>query len=322
MRVTHISTLALTLAIAGCGGGGGAVALSPLSSAPTAAPTGAPLTAGSATFPLSISIPRGAVPSGSARSPRYVSLGMRALALYDGTTLVYVGNFNQGGSPQFTTVFAKSGPPSATAGTCVAGSGTSTCTLTVTSTIGAHSFDIITYPSAQGVILTSSQRAVLDTGTPPAFTGVIVSEGELTVTLSPGTNAAQTLTLLGVASRVQFTGPAVANVNQTVTLHYQFMDSAAFQIIQPGNYDNGPVTITASPSGIVTMTPISQTAPPAATGDQTFNVTCINENGGTATFTVGTGTAPNTSYASGLTYSSANYSGPTLVAGTLKCSAG
>ena len=310
MRAPHLAALALAASLAGCAGGGGARESMP--PALTVAPaTAAPAPSGSATFPLSISIPRGAAPAGSARSPRYVSAGLQSLALYDGTTLIYVGNFNQAGNPQFATVYASPGSTSVAGGSCTPGSGgtAASCTLTITSTMGAHTFDIITYPVTQS-------------GTPPTFVGVILSEGEFAVTLFVGPNSAQSVTLHGVADNATFTVPA-GNVpfGQMASIGYQIKDSVSMQIIQPGSqqgtYDNGPVTITASPGGIVTMTPVSNAAPPAAAGDQTFSVTCTGSNGGTVTFTAGAQTSPDTSYASNLAYGS-NYAPATIGTATVQ----
>jgi hypothetical protein len=88
--------------------------------------------------------------------------------------------------------------------------------------------------------------------------------------------------------------------------------------VQPGDYDNGPVTIAETDgNNIVTMTPVSQTTPPAATGAQSFTVTC--QNNGTATFTAAAKTKPNTAYASGLTYSATNYPTGAIGTTTLQC---
>ena len=138
---------------------------------------------------------------------------------------------------------------------------------------------------------------MLDTGTPPTFTGLILSEGEFSMTAVGGTNPAQTITLLGVADIAQWFGSQTASFNQTATIGYEIQDARSGQIVLPGStYDNGPVTITASPSGILTFTPISQTTPPATNGSQTFNVTCTSGSGGIVTFTASAGTHPNATY--------------------------
>jgi hypothetical protein len=306
--------LALTFGAAGCGGGGGTVG--PAAPAP-AAPTAAP--ASTATTTLSLSIPNRPGTS-SARTPRYVSLGTRAIAFYDGATLVYVANL-LGTTPAFTTLYSKSGSTTVTPGDCTRGSLAQTCTLTVTTTAGAHTFGITAYADLQGGVTLpgSVQRNVSDVGTPPAFTGLILSEGELAVVLVGGSNPAQTMTLLGVADITQWFGSQTASFNQTATIGYIVQDARSGQIVLPGNYDNGPVTITASPSGILTFTPISQTTPPATNGSQTFDVKCTSGSGGLVTFTASAGTHPNATYASGLTYSSSNYSNGTLSTRTFRC---
>jgi hypothetical protein len=97
------------------------------------------------------------------------------------------------------------------------------------------------------------------------------------------------------------------------------LDAAAFQIVQPGNYDNGPVTITASPAPLASIAPISQNAPPSVTGNQTFSLRCTGENGGQVTITASAQAAPNTTYASGLTYTTSNYAPTTLGTTTFFC---
>lgn len=321
MRAIRLAApLALTLVFGACSGGG--------SSGAPVAPIAGPLVPGSATFSLSVTVPSKLV-TASARSPQYVSPGTAAIAVYDGSTAIYVGNFNAAANPQFTTVFAKTGTTSVTGGTCVPAGSASTCTVTITTTIGAHTFDVITYPVSQGVAAQASGRAPLDIGTLPTFTGVILAEGELTVTLSPGTNTGQTITLLGVADHGNLVGPTLTQrlngngalvgvIGTTYTFTYTITDSANFQIVQPGNYDNGPVTIAETDgNNIVTMTPISQPAPPAAAAAQSFNVVCANN--GTATITAAAQTKPTATYASGLTYSASNYAPATIGTATLQC---
>jgi hypothetical protein len=322
MKTRRLAALVSTLAIAGCGGGGGSTnALAP--AAPpvpvaTAVPTAAPQDR--ATIPMSISIPH-VSPSATARSARYLSPSTGSLAVYDGTTLIYVANLSLDSSTQFTTVFAKSGSTTAAPGSCTFTSSRATCTLTITSTIGAHKFGLIAYPGSQGQQqATALTRTVSDTGTPPTFVGVISSEGEISVTLSPGANPGQTLTMLGVASRVNYAGSSSGAYNTATTYGYRILDSTNSQIVQPGGaYDNGPVTITAAPAGIVTISPNSIATPPASIGDQNFDVTCVNTAGGTVTISFNTRTSPNTAYASGLTYSASNYSGATIATTPFTC---
>jgi hypothetical protein len=249
-----------------------------------------------------------------------------ALAVYDGATLLYAGNIFLGTTPAFMTLYAKSGTTTVTPGDCVRGNLASTCTLTVSTTAGPHTFGLTAYGNLQGgvVLPGSGQRKILDTGTPPTFTGLILSEGELTMTAVGGANPPQTITLLGVADIVQWFGGQTAAFNATATIGYEIQDARSGQIVLPGNaYDNGPVTITASPSGIVTFAPVSQTVPPATSGSQTFDVKCISPNppnAGIVTFTANAGTHPNTMYASGLTYNTNNYSNGTLSSRSFKCS--
>src|SRR5665213_945685 len=108
MRAFHLAVpLAITLALGACtsGGSGSGAPVAPIA-APFVSPTPTPPTV--ATFPLSLVIPTRIV-STAARSPRYVSQGTASFAVYDGTTLLFVGNYNQSANPQITTVFAKTG---------------------------------------------------------------------------------------------------------------------------------------------------------------------------------------------------------------------
>lgn len=309
MQPRHLAALASALALTACAGGGGTSGTAPATPAVPLATT-VPAAPAAATIPMTIAIPRGKSPSGSQRSPKFISPSIGSLAVYDGTTLIYVANVSLDSSPQFTTVYAKSGSTTAAPGTCGFTSSTATCTLTITSTIGPHKFDLIMYPGSQGS----------PTQTPPAFTGVISSEGELSVTLSPGTNPGQTMTLLGVAKKVNYAGVSEAAYNSVTTYGYRILDSTNSQIVQPGSgYDNGPVTITAAPTGIVTIAPNSIGTPPATSGDQNFTVTCVNPAGGTVTISFNTLTSPSTAYASGLTYSTSNYSGATVATAPFTC---
>jgi hypothetical protein len=315
MRTAPLAILALTLALAACGGGGGVAPVS--SPAAPMSPAGPP-----ATMSIAISIANPKTTSAAARTPQYLSDGTMALAIYDGATLLYVGNLFVTPGPAFSTLYAKSGSTTVTPGDCVKGPLRATCTLTVNTTAGPHTFGMTAYGELQGgvVLPGSTQRTVLDTGTPPTFTGLILSEGELSMTAVGGANPAQTITLLGVADITQWFGPQTASFNQTATIGYIVQDARSGQIVLPGDtYDNGPVTITASPSGILTFTPVTQTTPPATNGSQTFDVKCTSGSGGLVTFTASAGTHPNATYAKGLTYNSSNYSNGTLSTRTFRC---
>lgn len=301
---------------------------------PTATPTPTPTPVPVAAFGLSFTVRTGAG-SSAARAPQYVSQGTQSVAAYDGSTLIYVGNVVQGSPPTISTVYAKVGTTTVTGGSCVNGSGSTTCTISLTTNPGAHLFDVITYPVPQGQLQAPSlRRNPKDVGTVPAFNGVILAEGELAVTLVAGTNPPQTIVPLGVADRVIFTGPVLTQhlngtgplvgvIGTTYTFTYTVNDSATvqaggFQIVTPGDYDNGPVTIAETDGGgIVTMTAVSQGTPPANTGPQSFTVTCAAN--GTATITGSAKTKPNATYASALTYTPSNYPTATLGTTTLQC---
>ncbi len=320
MRARHLAGAVLIAALAGCSGGGSGNSGQPV------APINAPFVPSTGTLPLSFTVattssPTAGTGSSSARAPRYVSPGTVSLAVYDGATLIYVANAGQ--NAQLTTVYANSGTTMVTSGSCT-GSSAPTCTFTVQTSLGAHTFDVITYPGPQ---------SSANVSTPPSFSGVILAEGELAVTVVAGTNPGQTIVPLGVADRAFFSGPVLTQhlngngplvgiIGTSYTIQYAIDDSAAisngYQIVQPGAYDNGPVTIAETDAGnIVTMTPISQSSPPPSAGLQSFNVTCANN--GTATITASAKTKPNTAYASGLTYSSSNYAPSTLGTTTLQC---
>jgi hypothetical protein len=309
------AAVASTVALAACGGGGGGTV--PGTTVPAAPPTAAPQSL--ATVPMSLSFPL-RKPSGSRRSPQFLSPDVGSMAVYDGATLIYVVNLSLDSTPQFTTVYAKSGTTTAAFGSCTFTNSAAICTLTITTTIGPHKFGLIAYPGSQGTQATSLIRTPLDTGTVPVFRGVISSEGELSVTLSPGTNPGQTLTMLGVASRASVAGPGIGSFNTASTFGYRLQDSTNSQIVQPGTvYDNGPVTITAAPSGIVTINPNSVATPPATLGDIFFDVTCVNASGGSVTISFNARTTPNTSYASGLAYSTGNYSAAVIATRDFTC---
>jgi hypothetical protein len=327
MRAHGLVPFALAFALGGCTGGSG-------SSGAPVAPIAGPVVPSTATFPLSFVIPNKPVQTTStARAPRYVSPGTASVAAYDGATLIYVGNYSQ--ATQFTTVYGKTGTTTVTSGSCVAGTSSQTCTLTIATTVGAHTFGVVTYPVSQGTQQGGAlARSPDDIGTIPTFAGVILAEGELSVTLVAGPNPGQTINPLGVADRANLgvagltlrlngTGPLVGIIGTSYTINYTINDSSnaqagGYQIVQPGDYDNGPVTIAESDGGnIVTMTPISQTTPPASAGAQSFSVTC--QNNGTATITATAKTKPNTTYASGLTYSATNYPTGAIGSTTLQC---
>ncbi len=317
MRNARFALLALTLAAAGCGGGSGG-ASGPSVPAPTNAP------GSTATMSFAISFPNRTTSAG-ARSPRYVSDGTMALAVYDGSTLLFADNLFLNSTPKFADppLYAKSGTTTVTPGDCVRGNLASTCTLTVSTIPGPHTFGFTGYGELQGgvVLPGSAQRRVQDTGTPPTFTGLILEEGELSMTAVGGNNPPQTVTLLGVADIVQWFGPQTASFNQTATIGYEVQEARSGQILLPGNaYDNGPVTITVDSPSTITWTPVTQSVPPSINGSQTFDIKCSASNGGPVTFTASAGSHPNAAYASGLTYNSSNYSNGTLSTRGFRCS--
>ena len=336
-RTVVAAAVIVAAGAAGCGGGGG----SATNGAP-ALPNG-PASSAKATTTMTLAFPKPAKASqravASARAPRYVSTGTRSFALFDGPAEVYVGNIDLEGYVA-TDVYDGGGPTSITGVTCAPGSNFFTCTFTVSTTAGPHAFDIQTYSEFQGnqkatgrsrspfaarrpaiSVAPSSSPSPAASPLPFALNGYILSEGELAVTLAGGTNQPATLHLLGVAFGASFEAPSEVAYNDTATIDYEIDDASSDEILQPNPYDNGPVTITASPPGIVTFTPLSLTTPPADSTTQSFQIQCTGAAGGTVTFTANAGAAPSATYASGLAYSSSNYATPPLGSVSVTCAA-
>jgi hypothetical protein len=293
-----------------CGGGGGRVA-----------PAGTPLS-DSSNGRLTLSAAFGAVaiaaagkqraPASAPRQPRFITPGLQSLAVYDGATLIYVANVDLAATQQFTTVYTDPNQRySVTPGGCTNNATTETCQLEVDAKPGPLTLDLIAYPAPQ---------TAAANGGPPVFTGVISSEGEVNVQIHPHEVKSASVVMLGVASNASLSGPDEAALNQTVQFTYQVTDSTPLQIVSPGAYDNGPVTISMVPDNIATVTPPTSFASPASSsGPQTFSVTCVNPNGGTASVVLQANAQPNTPYASQLTYTTANYSPGTLAIAVLAC---
>ncbi|HEX3464477.1 MAG TPA: hypothetical protein VHS78_10560 [Candidatus Elarobacter sp.] len=306
-----IAVLGATAAlITACGGGGST------GSAPPPVDNGS----GSRTGTLAIFFSYGGVtvtaqgksraPAARTRRPQFITPGIQSLAIYDGTTLIYVANLSLAASQQFATVYAN-GAYTVSPGTCTNNPTSEVCTLSIRTTVGSHTIDLISYPAAQ---------TAPANGGVPKFTGVISSEGEVVANVSSSVNSTASLTMLGVASNALLSGPDEAVYNSPVQFSYDVWDSTPLQILQPGAYDNGPVTISAVPSGVVTVSqPASFASPPPSPGPQSFTVTCTNPNGGSVSVVLQAGSHPNATYASGLAYSDANYSSGTLDSAQLSC---
>jgi hypothetical protein len=301
-RFLSVTVTVATLSLAACGGGGGGGGTAP-SSGP--APPRAPQRTATVLMSLTIPIRK---KSSSLRRTRFVSPGLQSVALYDGSLLIYVANVSLVGVPQFTTVYAAPGAATTvTPGACTITPTTETCAVSLTTTVGQHTFGLIAYPAPSSGTPPSCN---VDVCPPVTFNGIISSEGEINVTLNGGPNPPATLTMLGVASGGVIRDPGVPLAYNTPTpVGYQILDSAAAQILTPGDYDNGPVTWAVTPSGVLTIDQSSNSTPPSLPGDQTLTVTCTNAAGGTATITASANAGPNASYASALAYTSANYWG-------------
>jgi hypothetical protein len=316
-RMNILRTIAVlgatTVLMTACGGGGSRVA-----------PVGTP-ESDSSTGRLTLSAAFGAVaiaasgkqrlPASGVRRPSFITPGLQSVALYDSTTLVWVANVDLAATQQFTTVYANPNPRySVTPGGCTNNSTTETCQLQVDAKPGPHTFDLIAYPVAQ---------TATPGGGPPVFIGVISSEGEVSAQIHPHDVVNASLVMLGVASGASLSGSAdEAAFGQTVQYSYEILDSTPLQILTPGAYDNGPVTISVVPSNVATVTPPTSFASPASSpGPQTFSVTCDNPNGGAASVVLQANAQPNTAYASGLSYSTVNYSSGILASAVLVCDA-
>ena len=311
-----IAALGVTATLmAACGGGTGSTGAPPVGSSQSESGVGkVTLSAAFGAVAVTASGKRRSPASGT-RRPSFITPGLQSLAIYDGATLIYVADVDLAGSPQFATVYAnpdKNGRDTVIPGACTNNSTTETCQLEIDAKPGDHTYGLIAYPRSQ----TAAPAG------PPAFVGVISSEGQVFVTVHPHDTVAASLVMLGVASNAYLAGPDEAANNQTVQFNYQIWDSTPLQILTPGAYDNGPVTISAVPDGIATITPPTSFASPAPSpGTQTFSVTCVSPNGGPAVISLQAGLQPNTSYASGLTYSAANYSTGVLASAVLVCDA-
>ena len=340
MRGLRFSAVAFTaIALAACGGGG---ATGPRGGPAAPQTTLAP--ARSATTTMSLAIPIRKT-NAHARKPSFVSPGLQSIAFYDANELVYVANVDlaagPGASPgpspsagpspspapsptqgpQFQTFYSAPGAPTVlTPQSCTSDSATETCTVSVTTTPGRHIFGLVAYPNQQSG--TPPPNTGFDPGPAVTLKGIISSEGQVTMTLAPGPNPGATLTMLGVASSAYVTSDSeeVELPYETPTsFPYQILDSAYAQILTPGDYDNGPVTFTAT-QPVFTVSPASVTTPPSSPGDQTVTVTCTAVNGGSATLLISAKNGPNTSYASGLVYTQSNYfSGGILATLLISC---
>lgn len=307
--------------VAACGGGGGGTA--PRGGPPV---TQTPQRSASLTMALAIPIRKQSTRA-RARAPRFVSPGLQSLALYDGSQLVYVANVDlSAGSQtsgavrapratastapsQFTTFYAApNAATTVTPGSCSNTGTTETCTITLTTTAGRHIFGLVAYPTQQTG--TPPPDTGGDPGSPVTLNGIISSEGEVTLNLVGGTNPGATLTMLGVASNAFIRSDSEEvelPYNTPTQFSYQVLDSAYAQILTPGDYDNGPVTFTSAPAGVLSIAPSSVSTPPSQPGDQTVTVTCTQPAGGSATVVMSANSKPNASYASSLVYSRDNY---------------
>ena len=143
--------LALLMIVSGCGTGGSAAG--PAVTAPKApASTGSVL--------LAITIPQRPA-SASQRMPSYVSDGTMALAVYDGSTLLYAGNLFIT-TPAFSTLYARSGDTTVTPGDCTKGTLSATCTLSITAPAGEHTFGFTGYGELQGGVVAPENRYAQD----------------------------------------------------------------------------------------------------------------------------------------------------------------
>jgi hypothetical protein len=136
------------------------------------------------------------------RKPRYVSPGPESISLYDGATLVYIGNLTPDTPPALATAYAAPGTTMVTAGTC-GGTTTITCGATVVTTVGSHTFGLVAYDAQQAApspppaeVPSAARRAPnaqVSSGPTPAPS--VLSEGATKATPSAGANPGATVTL-------------------------------------------------------------------------------------------------------------------------------
>lgn len=174
---------AIVLSLSACVGAGGG------GTAPAPAIKGL-ITARTAEVALSITIPRRASTSrrapASTHKPRYVLPEAESISLYDGATLVYIGNLTADTPPALATAYSGPGTTTVTGGTC-GGTTTITCGAMVVTTVGSHTFGLVAHDAQQAA-----------PGSPRTEPSVL-SEGATKVTLSPGANPGAAVTLFGVA---------------------------------------------------------------------------------------------------------------------------
>jgi hypothetical protein len=168
------------------------------------------------------------------------------------------------------TTFATLFIDGATTGQRQACNATTPCTFNWTSTSGQHTFAIET-----------------DSSPSIAGGGSILSEGQQTYTLNPGTNALGTLTLDGVPGQEIFENEAlVSAVNPNCATGalgecyvgtYGIADEQGNIIKPPGNLTVAPVPAPSSPSAnsVETDFPTVPTAPDANGTDYVFSVSCL-----------------------------------------------
>jgi len=313
-KLTTVAVLsACAMLMSACGGGGGSAGAPPVVSQQSSSDSGrVTLSAAFGAVSIAASDKRRA-PASAPRRPRFITPGLQSLAVYEGSTLIYVANVNLAASPQFTTVYAnpdKHGRNTVNPGSCTNNATTETCQLEIDAKPGPNTFGLVAYPAPQTSV----------GGLAPVFVGIISSEGQVDVQVHPHDTIAASLVMLGVASNAFLAGPDEAANGQTVQFNYEIQDSTPLQILTPGAYDNGPVTIAATPSTTVTIAPPTSFDTPASSpGIQTFSVTCSDPNGGPVGISLLAGSQPNTTYASGLTYTAMNYSSGILASVILLC---
>ena len=258
--------MTLAVSLAACGGGGGGGATAPIGITPTTAPTSAPVAPGHATTSVSVRIPGGAalLPSASARAPRFISPGTDKLSFFVDGTAAFT-NVQVDSAPQ--PYVSGDGNTKATFG-CVAGGADVTCTLTVDTLPGNHTF---------GVVIKGGSPAI------------ILSEGQATIALLPGNNAPATMALLGVmgggyilcdtdahvaanngcqgsfdTNTALYTLTAVAADYEGMAIPYQTLNAA------PVAYDNGSYSVVetdASAGGAHPVVTLSNNGPFANPGN-------------------------------------------------------
>ncbi|HZO92569.1 MAG TPA: hypothetical protein VFB22_02280 [Candidatus Baltobacteraceae bacterium] len=333
--------------LTGCGGSSSAPVAALPHGVATTTPGLSTSSSGRATVTVSFRIPlKKRASSSASRRPDYISSGTQAVAFFDGTTVAGVVNVDLSSDPQTSTVVYAGGPNDGIANASCSGADiVYTCTATLATTVGAHTFFMVTYDepvstSSPSPTPSSSPKPTAERRLPDALyeNGIILAEGQsVPLSLQPGTNPGATITLNGVAATTEFAEfeepdgvvvrPALRAPNQGVVGDGQYdiemviEDASGNVITTPGTFDNGPVIVSEQDAnGILTITAGTFTTPPDTSVNVDFFVSCNKP--GTATIQATANTKPDTAYVARLPYNSSDYASSPIGTTTFQCTSG